>query len=124
MENSQSLREIFSLIRESLQEGSLIHESAVLLGAMMCLVAIVGWYARVTSGRSDEGHLPILSTAAIAFAVSFFPSVVLGPLDGITSALSTGITGALEKKKSMVDEKVSEAYLRSEEAFSNASLCS
>ena len=41
MENFQSLREIFSLIRESLQEGSLIHESAILIGAMMCLVAIV-----------------------------------------------------------------------------------
>ncbi|MBR1434350.1 MAG: hypothetical protein IJ584_04470 [Bacteroidales bacterium] len=122
MENFQSLREIFSLIRESLQEGSLIHESVILIGAMMCLVAIVGWYARVTSGRSDEGHLPILSTAAIAFAVSFFPSVVLGPLDGITSALSTGITGALENRKSLIDEKVSEAYLRSEEAFSDASL--
>lgn len=122
MDTGYRFSEIFSLIRESLQGSTVLHESAVLLSGILALIAILGWYSRTSAGDRGEGHLPVLRTAAIAFAVWNFSTFVLGPADALSKAISSEIQQSIEEKTPDVDESIKEAYLRSEEAYSEESL--
>ena len=114
--------EVFSLLRDSLSGSSLIHESAVLLSGILALIALLGWYSRVSSGDRGEGHLPLLRAGAILLCVWYFPSFVLGPLDGLSRAVTSGITESLERRSGALGNNLDEAYRMSEEAFSEGSL--